>query len=108
MSFRVTKQAISLVPNNPSAWNYLRGVLEHMKVPFSELKDFVAMYASPREPGPSAFDDTDLENPAPTDAAKLPCPSALEFMAEIYEEDEASLPQATKAISMLIGDLLKY
>jgi protein farnesyltransferase/geranylgeranyltransferase type-1 subunit alpha len=91
-----TKKAISLTPNNPSAWNYLRGVLEHNNVPFADLKEFVQMYAVAREPGPSSFDETDLENPPPSELAKLPCPGAIEFLAEIYETEAATLEKATR------------
>ncbi|KAH9932904.1 protein prenylyltransferase [Fomitopsis serialis] len=79
------KEKIALAPNNASAWNYLRGVLEHTKTPLSGLTTFVQLYtvssASP------ASDVLDLDNPAPTEGAELPCVNALEFLADIYEEE---------------------
>ncbi|KAJ3506381.1 hypothetical protein NMY22_g17270 [Coprinellus aureogranulatus] len=39
-----TKQSIALAPNNASAWNYLRGVLDRFSVPYASLKGFVEPY----------------------------------------------------------------
>lgn len=83
------KQNISLAPNNPSAWNYLRGVLERSGRPFSEVKDFVLPYAHPHNPA-SSGDLVDLENPPPSKEADLPCPQAIEFVADIYESQGGS------------------
>lgn len=80
------KQNISLAPNNPSAWNYLRGVLDTNELPYSTVEDFVKLYSVAGEPGP-AGDIVDLENPPPTRGAYLPCPLAIEFMADIWEKD---------------------
>jgi protein farnesyltransferase/geranylgeranyltransferase type-1 subunit alpha len=97
---RYVKRAISQTPNNASAWNYLRGVLEHNRVPFATLRDFVKMYAAPREPGPSDY-DADLDNPAPSELATLPCPGAIEFMAEIYEQEPGALDKAVRLYNQL-------
>ena len=32
-----------VAPNNPSIWNYLRGVLNNSKTPYSALKAFVEL-----------------------------------------------------------------
>lgn len=79
---RYTKDQIALAPNNPSAWNYLRGVLEHTSTPFSSLENFVQLYISAKPPVQEVFD---LENPAPGPDAELPCIAALEFYADIQE-----------------------
>jgi len=79
-----TKQSISLAPNNPSAWNYLRGILDHMKLPYSLLARFVKPYTVPL--GSQRVDVVDLENPPPSPGAQLPCVHALEFMADIHEQ----------------------
>ncbi|KAI0828698.1 protein prenylyltransferase [Trametes gibbosa] len=80
-----TKEKIALAPNNPSAWNYLRGVLESTKTPFEELTTFVEPYTAAQPP--AASDEVlDLDNPLPTEKAQLPCVAALEFMADAYEK----------------------
>ncbi|KAF8627329.1 hypothetical protein AX15_004403 [Amanita polypyramis BW_CC] len=79
------KQSVSLAPNNPAAWNYLRGMLDHIKVPYSTVIDFVNLYAAALDP--SRTDIVDLENPPPSNDARLPCVHAVEFLADIYERD---------------------
>ncbi|KAL0959672.1 hypothetical protein HGRIS_011371 [Hohenbuehelia grisea] len=79
-----TKQNISLAPNNPSAWNYLRGVLDYSKMPYAQLTSFVNLYAVPTDS--DVIDIVDLDNPPPSKDAQLPCVAALEFLADIYEK----------------------
>lgn len=90
---------MSLAPNNSSAWNYLRGILRATATPFSSVLSFVEPYTRPR-PRPRQSDslgdkktDTDtevidLDNPLPSEFAQLPCVEALEFLADVYEEQE--------------------
>ncbi|EAU89761.2 farnesyltransferase/geranylgeranyltransferase type I alpha subunit [Coprinopsis cinerea okayama7 len=82
-----TKQSISLAPNNASAWNYLRGILEHSNIPFSTLIEFVKPYTEPANPSTptTAADVVDLDNPRPGEGADLPCVAAVEFLADAYE-----------------------
>ena len=40
------KEKIALAPNNSSAWNYLRGALEHTGTPFATLAPFVEPYTT--------------------------------------------------------------
>ncbi|KAI0631274.1 protein prenylyltransferase [Trametes polyzona] len=80
-----TKEKIALAPNNPSAWNYLRGVLEFTNTPFEELVAFVEPYAVSEQPA-SGEDIVDLDNPLPSAEAELPCVAALEFLADAYEK----------------------
>jgi hypothetical protein len=61
------------------------------------------MYAVAREPGPSDY-ETDLDNPAPSETAKLPCPGAIEFMAEIYEKDPSTLDKAVRLYGQLASE----
>ncbi|KAF8961814.1 hypothetical protein BDZ97DRAFT_1176015 [Flammula alnicola] len=86
-----TKQSISLAPSNPSAWNYLRGLLTYTSTPFASVQDFVRPYAFPRgaELGtaPEKRDIVDLDNPPPSAEAELPCVQAMEFMADIWEAE---------------------
>ena len=92
---RFAKEKIALAPNNSSAWNYLRGVLEQTKTPLSELTAFVRLYTiSGASPPPEVMD---LDNPAPTEGAQLPAVNALEFLADIYEEEGGDkIPKAVE------------
>src|ERR1700761_9558135 len=75
------KTKISLAPSNLSAWNYLRGVLKHTRTPFSELVPFVIPYTASDVKG-VATNAIDLEDPAPSQGAELPCSYAIEFLAD--------------------------
>lgn len=101
---RFVKEKISLAPSNASAWNYLRGVCEKSKTPFGELKEFVELYTVPhqKEGGLGGEDYVDLENPKPSRGAKLPCPLAVEFLADIYVEEGESTQAAE------VGCILQY
>ena len=82
------KEKIALAPNNASAWNYLRGVLEHTATSFASLKQFVLPYIRPAPSPTEAINDdavVDLENPRPSPGADLPCPAAIEFLADVHE-----------------------
>lgn len=90
-----SKQKIALAPNNMSAWNYLRGVLDHSKTPYSTMRDFVISYTKERASERDEEGVVDLENPLPTLGADLPCPIAIEFLADIHEEDGGdAIPKA--------------
>jgi len=80
------KQNISLAANNPSAWNYLRGILDTKNLPYSRVEDFVRPYTG-TTPDSSTTDLVDLENPPPPRSAQLPCPAAIEFLADIREKE---------------------
>jgi len=86
MLLRFAKQNISLAPNNPSAWNYLRGVLDHNKVNYAAVKTFVEPYTKPTDP--TATEVVDLDNPPPSKQAELPCVPAIEFLADVYESSD--------------------
>ncbi|KAI0074099.1 farnesyltransferase [Panus rudis PR-1116 ss-1] len=91
-----TKDQISLAPNNPSAWNYLRGVLEKTDTSYERLRSFVELYTvSQVKPDQSVLD---LENPGPGTTAELPCVAALEFLADIHEK--AGGDEVKKAIEI--------
>ena len=78
------KEKIALAPNNPSAWNYLRGALEHTNTPFATVAAFVEPYTASETPAPEVVD---LDNPLPSPGAQLPCVAALEFLADTYEKE---------------------
>ncbi|KAJ2912650.1 hypothetical protein MD484_g7767, partial [Candolleomyces efflorescens] len=93
---RYVKQSISLAPNNASAWNYLRGVLNHNKVAFSSIAEFVKLYTVPYDD--SRKDIVDVDVPPPGPSADLPCAAALEFLADVYEQqgDKDGVEKATE------------
>ncbi|KAH7099744.1 protein prenylyltransferase [Auriculariales sp. MPI-PUGE-AT-0066] len=113
------KEKIALAPNNESAWNYLRGVLQQTQTPFSTLRNFVEPYAvaRTRTDGASHYvsnaasaaaaaeeeeEVIDLESPLPSVGATLPCRLAIEFLAEIHErEGSEGLAQALKMYTAL-------
>ncbi|KII87673.1 hypothetical protein PLICRDRAFT_30275 [Plicaturopsis crispa FD-325 SS-3] len=78
---------ISLAPNNASAWNYLRGILDHSATPYSHLSSFVLPYTRAHSYEENPSDAIDLENPLPSREAQLPCVAAIEFLADIYEAE---------------------
>lgn len=96
-AFSYTKHKISIAPNNPSAWNYFRGVLEYGHLPLSSERQFVEPYVQDKEPvdplipqraDPDSADKVvDLDNPRPSKRAELPAPLAVEFLGDIAEEE---------------------
>jgi protein farnesyltransferase/geranylgeranyltransferase type-1 subunit alpha len=58
--------------------------------------DFVKPYTVPASDGPA--DLVDLENPPPEKGVSLPCPAAIELLADIYEKEggEDQILQATE------------
>ncbi|KAF8591333.1 protein prenylyltransferase [Ramaria rubella] len=103
------KSKISLAPNNDSAWNYLRGLLNHTHTSFSSLRDFVIPYTTPHAISTQPELVLDLENPPPSLTSELPCPAAVEFLADIHEEDgtEESVKTARLLYRQLADELDK-
>ncbi|PCH35063.1 protein prenylyltransferase [Wolfiporia cocos MD-104 SS10] len=95
------KDKIALAPNNPSAWNYLRGVLDHTKTPYSTLSTFVQLYTASSAPAADVFD---LDNPPPSAGAELPSVNALEFLADIHEQEG----QTEQAVQVCVYVVLRY
>ena len=71
-------------------------MLDRSESPYVELKEFVTPYTMPH-PMPNPYDDPptdqaaedavlDLDNPRPSKTAELPCMLAVEFMADICEQ----------------------
>ncbi|KAF5371771.1 hypothetical protein D9758_003362 [Tetrapyrgos nigripes] len=101
--FTYVKQNISLAPNNASSWNYLRGILDYNKIPYSRLTSFVQPYTVPHADVPS--DLVDLEDPPPSRGAQLPSPGAIEFLADVYEEEGGnSILKATELWKSLASE----
>ncbi|POW20830.1 hypothetical protein PSHT_03053 [Puccinia striiformis] len=85
-----TKQQILKAPNNPSAWNYLRGVLRRGSRGLNSVEEFVI-------PLTKTAHELDAENSWPIDLNKrsdLPVPAAVELLADIYSESQSKIKQA--------------
>jgi len=102
----LAKEKIALAPNNSSAWNYLRGVLEHTKTPLSSLTAFVEPYTI-ASPATALRGDAvlDLENPLPSEGAELPAACALELLADIHEQvGGEAIPKAVEIWKYLANE----
>lgn len=108
------KESISVAPNNASAWNYLRGVLDHNKLPFSTVADFVRPYtvahnrtATPPSTATGGTGVVDTDSPLPSASADLPCAAAVEFMADVFEAggDRESVYKAVELWKVLANEL---
>ena len=84
---RYVKDKIALAPNNDSAWNYLRGILTRTGTSLSDLRSFVIPYTTRGDVGSFSKSTLNLEDPPPSEGSQLPAPPALEFLAEIHEEE---------------------
>ena len=99
---RYTKSKISLAPNNASSWNYLRGILEHTRTPWTTLVPFAEPYTESKAP---EDDVVDLDNPKPSAEAVLPCVPALDFVAEAYAREKgANVQKAVELWKMLANE----
>jgi len=99
--YSFVKEQIALAPNNASAWNYLRGILDYARMPYSTQAAFAELYVVETVEAGTG-DVVDLENPPPSQGAELPCPAALEFMADIHEaRGKEGVPEAVKFWSAL-------
>ncbi|KAA1122263.1 CAAX geranylgeranyltransferase alpha subunit [Puccinia graminis f. sp. tritici] len=93
-----TKHQILKAPNNPSAWNYLRGVLKRGSIPLNTLEDFVLPLTKTR---------LELETQAsgwPTGLntqSDLPVPAAVELLANIYAQSQAKTQIALELYELL-------
>jgi protein farnesyltransferase/geranylgeranyltransferase type-1 subunit alpha len=90
------KERIALAPNNASAWNYLRGILNHARLPYSSQAAFAKLYVV--DAVETRADDVfDLENPPPSGGAELPCAAAIEFLADVHEASgKEGIPKAVE------------
>jgi len=86
------KEKISLAPNNPSAWNYLRGVLQKSSTPFAPLETFVITYTVPHPTDHASTEGKEFvptflsETPSHTSDAALLDASALDAKDAVAEE----------------------
>ena len=70
----------------------MRGILEHSNTPFISLASFAQPYTVRRAPWDDE-DVVDLDNPAPSLDADLPCVSAMDFLAEAYAREGGDATQ---------------
>ena len=95
------KDQLLKAPNNPSAWNFLRGVLKRAKKPFDSLESFVLPLTKP-----AAQLDAEHGWPAGLNRrASLPAPPAVEFLADIYAGSGATTAQALDLYGWLADTL---
>ncbi|WVR07521.1 hypothetical protein IAU60_004563 [Kwoniella sp. DSM 27419] len=86
-------EAIHRIPHNVSAWNYLRGLLRHFKLPLSPLLPSVLPYTARTESmetqTPTSYIYPLPTAPLPQDTP-VPIPLALEYLADsLLEQDKA-------------------
>jgi len=66
-------------------------------MPYATLHLFVLPYSMPHSPDEAVAEVIDLENPPPSKGSQLPCPAAIEFLADIYEVKGGDcIPKATE------------
>ncbi|GAA6027443.1 hypothetical protein JCM8097_007866 [Rhodosporidiobolus ruineniae] len=82
---RFAKEKLALSPNNPSAWNYLRGVLTRLRLPLTPLTAFARPLALN---DPSSMPASD---PQVSAQAELPAWLAIEFLADAAAEEAKEL-----------------
>ncbi|WRT68448.1 uncharacterized protein IL334_005424 [Kwoniella shivajii] len=87
-------KAIHLIPHNVSAWNYLRGLLRHFKLPLSPLLPAILPYTirpSATVPEPSGDFDFPLPSSPLPDDTPLPVPFALEYFGDALLEQNQNM-----------------
>ncbi|KAM0746101.1 protein prenylyltransferase [Meredithblackwellia eburnea MCA 4105] len=85
------KEKLAISPNNPSAWNYLRGILKRTSTPLSSLIDFVRPFTiSPPSSGSGSSFESEKEGESEVvenaGGPTLPAPLAIEFLADALVE----------------------
>jgi len=96
-----TKQQILKAPNNPSAWNYLRGVLKRGSIPLNSVEEFAI-------PLTKTADELDAESAWPADLNKhsdLPVPAAVELLADSYSGSQSKAKNALELYGLLAEKL---
>lgn len=70
----------------------MRGILDRTKTPYESIEEFVIPYTKSEESPDSVID---LDNPPPSRGAQLPAIPAVEFLADI-RENQGRIPEATE------------
>jgi hypothetical protein len=72
-------------------------------VPYSTQVAFVELYVVDAVDEDVDSGILDLENPPPSEGAQLPCPAAIEFMADVHEaKGKEGIAEAVKVRPFLI------
>ncbi|GAA5981886.1 hypothetical protein JCM10908_004655 [Rhodotorula pacifica] len=82
---RYAKEKLAISPNNPSAWNYLRGILKRLQRPLSTYSDFIKPLAL------NTPETVPAGDPPISEKAELPAWLAIEYLADAAAEDAAAL-----------------
>lgn len=89
-------------------------VLKHTGTSIDILEAFITPYTKPAapKPEPESDDAVDLDNPPPSSGAQLPCPQAVELLADMFVErlsqdpaSDSALAQAHKLYQSLADEL---
>ncbi|GAA5953035.1 hypothetical protein JCM21900_005046 [Sporobolomyces salmonicolor] len=102
------KVKLAISPNNPSAWNYLRGVLTRLSLPLTTAIPFATPLAlnTPLSMPPN--------EPAVSEKAELPAWLAIEFLADakaeeaLKEEEEGSRKTKGQEAAVLFTSLIEF
>ncbi|GAA5878645.1 hypothetical protein JCM16303_002155 [Sporobolomyces ruberrimus] len=102
IQFAKTQLAIS--PNNPSAWNYLRGVLKRLSIPLSSVLPFVLPLAL------NTPDSMPPNEPPVSHLAQLPAWLAIEFLADAKSQEAESngKKEVGEEAALLFRSLVEY
>lgn len=89
-------------------------VLEKTSTPLSTIEAFIIPYTKSKSVDATNPEDTelaaDLDDPLPSAQAELPCPLAVEFLADIYVEKTSQgidTDESLKAATELYNNLAK-
>ncbi|BGP39772.1 CAAX geranylgeranyltransferase alpha subunit [Rhodotorula kratochvilovae] len=106
---RYAKEKLAISPNNPSAWNYLRGILTRLSLPLSSVAPFATPLALNT---PSSMPASE---PSVSDKAELPAFLAIEFLADAAVEEAREASRAreerekkAKEAAELFRSLIEY
>ncbi|KAL8283929.1 hypothetical protein RQP46_005361 [Phenoliferia psychrophenolica] len=109
------KSKLQLAPNNPSAWNYLRGLLKTTSTPLASLTSFVAPFAVPpasasSESDTSSSSDSTFASAADDGKPSLPAFLAIEFLADACAEEAVRGKEQEKGVeaAALFNSLVQY
>lgn len=96
-----TKQQILKAPNNPSAWNYLRGVLKRTSIELNTVQEFVI----PLTKSSQQLDSEDSWPDGLNKHSNLPVPAAVELLADILAHSQSKASEACELYGLLAEKL---
>ncbi|GAA5971708.1 hypothetical protein JCM3765_007623 [Sporobolomyces pararoseus] len=98
------KTQLAISPNNPSAWNYLRGVLTRLSIPLSNVLPFVLPLAL------NTPDSMPPNEPPVSSSAQLPAWLAIEFLADAksQEAEKEKKKEIGEEAAVLFRSLVEY